>query len=303
MNIFQSALCALIPISIPVIPSICLALPPAIRERSWKRFFIAFLTSALGIVLPLITFLFSIVLLPEWKGGCHHGWIDCFHAGKFILTPLVLWGCVSFYAIQVLRVSSPLNRGLVLGIFTGATVSTTCLLIGLFIHGFQDEMWGLVFPLYTAIWYTLLCARAVKQSELGRRAYIGAWISSLPFWAGSLILSRINYATLPDTPPSCFIVTAAQQGHPSFVGPFTDTSRNSSIRCANEQLLIFWKLEEIWHGDSPRSHAIFRRIYNRLGPRIAKLITRPLIADMVYLSLKPAEWFAATVINQHAKAQ
>ena len=97
-----------------------MALPPALRQKSWKRFFIAAIISAIGILLPLFVFFMSVYIVPEWKGGCHRGWLDCFHLGKLALTPLVLWACAAFYTIQVLRPAYTHRTWIVLGIFTGA---------------------------------------------------------------------------------------------------------------------------------------------------------------------------------------
>ena len=77
--------------SIVVLILVGLSLPPAIRDRSLKKFFIAFVLSAIGILIPFFFFIMSVFLLPDWKGGCRFGWLDCFQSGKLALTPLVLW--------------------------------------------------------------------------------------------------------------------------------------------------------------------------------------------------------------------
>lgn len=40
----------------------------------------------------------------------------------------------------------------------------------------------------------------------------------------------------------------------------------------------------------PRMHKSLRGVYNRVGPRLARRMTHPLLADLAYLSLKPVEW-------------
>ena len=43
---------------------------------------------------------------------------------------------------------------------------------------------------------------------------------------------------------------------------------------------------------APRGHCVCRRIYDLVGPVLAAILVHPMLADMAYLSLKPAEWVA-----------
>jgi len=57
-----------------------LALPPALKQGSRRRFFIAMALSAAGVLVPLFVFLASSFLIPDWKGACQHsrkteGWL------------------------------------------------------------------------------------------------------------------------------------------------------------------------------------------------------------------------------------
>jgi hypothetical protein len=114
---------------------------------------------------------------------------------------------------------------------------------------------------------------------------------SLPFWAACLRSARMIYDRLPDTAPrGCFVVTAAGRGHQRLVGPFLQMNRRGCIRRVNRQLATFWQFEDAWQAGAPRSHAAFRRVYNRIGSRIARRIVSPWTADVVFLALKPAEW-------------
>jgi hypothetical protein len=64
-----------------------LALP---ASRHGRGFFRGFMLSFAVVILPLIFFFLSSLLEPDWKGACHHGWLDCFIPGKLALTPLAL---------------------------------------------------------------------------------------------------------------------------------------------------------------------------------------------------------------------
>jgi hypothetical protein len=41
----------------------------------------------------------------------------------------------------------------------------------------------------------------------------------------------------------------------------------------------------------------FRRVYNKIGPVIARNISSPFLADALFLALKPAEFFARGLLN------
>lgn len=273
-----------------------LALPPALAERSWKRFFIALLISVVVVVLPLLVFGFSAFLVPEWKGGCRHGWLDCFHVGKLALTPLVLVATAALYALEVLHVEHRTQPWIVRGISLGALVSTACSVFGLVVVEPRVEMWWwLVVPFYLAVWYSV---RAVQLARLSGRNPLACLTDlglSIPFWLGSWIWSRLAYEALPDKPPECFVVTAASRGHRGCVGPIVGVTHRGRRQPANAQLLTLWRLEAVWRTQAPLSHAAFRCLYNRAGPAIARHVTSPWIADALFLAIKPAELFARLI--------
>ena len=274
------------------------ALPPALKEKSWWRLFIAAGLTAFGIVLPLFVFWASALLVPEWKGVCPHGWLDCFYLGKLALTPEVLWACAAWYAVEVYRVAQPTRPWIVLGFTIGALVSFVCLVFGFVTTGTEDAgaRWWLLVPAYVSVWYA---ARAIQlSSAAGLRpvAYVLALCSSVPFWIASLFWSGYYYWSLPDKPPTCFVVTAAARGHRRLVGPFFAIPRHGVRQLANRQLLTFWRLEAAWRARAPRSHQAFRFLYNRFAPAVARRITSPWTADLVYLLIKPAELVAGLLL-------
>ena len=110
---------------------ILLAIPPAWKHKSWRRFFLAILLSFFGILLPLPVFWWSKYLVPEWKGGCTLGWVDCFHMGKIALTPFVIWATAALYAVEILGVRNRTRPWIVLGFLNGAIVSSMCALFGI----------------------------------------------------------------------------------------------------------------------------------------------------------------------------
>lgn len=272
-----------------------LALPPAVKERSLSRFFIALILSLAGIVLPLFVFLASSLMEPEWKGGCIHGWLDCFITGKLALTPLVVLATAALYALEIRRVKNRNAPWIVVGIFLGAIVSSICFVFGVVCIGFKGDpffvSWLLV-PFYIAIWYSVRLVELIKAGRLDLRTFLISMASSFPFWLVSWLSSRNIYTSLPTQEPGCFIVTAAGRGHMRFVGRHIRVERNGRSLLVNQQLITFWRFENLWQNFAPRSHRIFRYGYNRIGPVIAARIKSPWLADCVFLAIKPLELFA-----------
>lgn len=271
-----------------------LALPSLLVECSVKRFTLAFLASTFGIIAPLLVFFFSAFLTPEWKGGCPHGWLDCFHLGKLALAPVVLWALISFYVVEICRPTAPLARDFVMGLFLGCVVAGGCFLYGAAtLHGESARMMVcLIVPFYTAVWHGIRLVQAHWHARPHPIWYLVYLLGSLPFWIGGLLWSRRIFATLPNTPPECFVVTAASCGHKKLVGPFAETLHRGQPRMANHQLIALWNFERLWQEQAPQSHRCFRLLYNRLGPVIARQINSPFKADVVHLALKPVEWIA-----------
>ncbi len=286
--------------SVIILILIIMALPPAILENSPKRFVYSIIFSFAGILLPLFVFFVNGVLGPEWKGACRYGWLDCFSLGMLALSPLVLWACAAFYTYQILRLSGPPRWWVVLGLFSGVVVSSVCFVIGSIIH--TNGYVFLVVPFYVIIWYSILWIRALKSSKVRFLSHIYAFLASLPFWAGSVILSRNMYQSLSEEPSrGCFVVTAALKGNRALVGPFMMIEHYGAHRVANRQLLRFWRFEALWDIKSPVTRRVFRFVYNRLGPVIAGAIRGTLAASLVYIALKPFEWLAAVCVALNGK--
>jgi hypothetical protein len=277
-----------------------LAIPAGLHERTWRRFVIAASLSLVGVVVPVFVFVFSAFLEPGWKGACVFGWLDCFIVGKLALSPLVLWALGAVYAADIFRVPVPTARWIVLGYFTGAVVSSVCFLYGLtYLRAETGWMvlWLLV-PLYVAVWHWVRAVRLSAQANLNCADFLRASYGSLPCWAGGLVWAYLDYLKLPEQPPGCFVVTAASRGHESLVGPFVGVMHKGSVRRANRQLLTLWRFEDYWQKRWPGSHMVFRGVYNRVGPAIARRIKSPWAADMFFLGLKPVELVANAIVSQ-----
>jgi len=279
---------------------VALAAPPAYLEESWKRFGQALALSFIGVVLPIIVFLLSAFLVPDWKGACKLGWVDCFHLGKLALLPLVLWATTAWYGVEVLRVAHRTTPLIVTGLWVGASVAGICFVYGVVSLGARQPTDGgllwLFVPLYVAVWHGIRAVQLSLVAKIRVVEYVLAFLASVPFCIIGVFWSRRFYETLPDQPPSCFVVTAASRGHARFVGPLVEVNHNGRVLRANQQLLTFWEFEALWRENSPRSHGRFRRAYNVIGPAVGRKIALPWLADMAYICLKPVEFFAAAVL-------
>jgi hypothetical protein len=281
--------------------SALLALPACFKEVSWKRFVINLFLSAFGVLVPLFFFVASAWMAPDSKAGCSHGWLDCFYIGKLALSPLVLWALAALYSAEIYRVDNPTAPWIISGYFLGAVVSMICLAAGLLVSGTQAGL--LLFflvPAYVVAWYTLRWALLV-QSVRSFAICIKASLVSVPFWVISLLWSRSHYQSLPQD-SGCFVVTAAARGHRRFVGPFANVVHRGRRVEANHQLMTLWHFEEWWQVHAPASHACFRRFYNRVGPRVARQIGSPWMADFTYLALKPLEIGAKLALRRAGNA-
>lgn len=93
-----------------------------------------------------------------------------------------------------------------------------------------------------------------------------------------------------------YLCTVAAQGHQPLVKPLRMGKRHGHWVLVNRQLAVSNAFEELIQERTPRLHRIIRSIYDRYGYPIANHIRSPLAADMVWLIMKPAEWFFLSVL-------
>jgi hypothetical protein len=289
-----------------------LPLPSLMRKEpcSWRKRVLyyarALLITIFLIMVPLGVFLLSAVLTPFWKGGCRHGWLDCFFTGKAVLLPLVLWATAALFVVEVVPWSRKSARWVVLGLFTGVLVSTVCLVhVLVCLRTPSYWSWFLLVPIYVSAWYALRFWQSAKQSEARWWEYLLTALGTVPLWIWSALRSQAVYQGLSDYQPTCYVATAASRGHAWLVGPFFERQSEGRYVRVNRQLLVLWGFERVWRTAHAPSHRVFRRLYDRYGGSIARRISRPWQADIAYLTIKPAEVLASIAVrlNQRHSAR
>jgi hypothetical protein len=150
----------------------------------------------------------------------------------------------------------------------------------------------------------LVSFRLLRDYE--RRTHLSPWhVVGLLAWLGAYgvawrlaVLRMLQaYAALPPTPPECYIASAAARGHPRLVRSrpavagdgrsFPLNRQTQRLKCAELAVQAAW----------PAGHRFLRRAYDALGPRLARRLRRPLLADAAYLLLKPLEWGSWAVLR------
>jgi hypothetical protein len=117
------------------------------------------------------------------------------------------------------------------------------------------------------------------------------WLASYAVaWKWSITNAVALYAALPTAAPGCYIATAAASGHTKFVGSAPVRTADGSTFPANLQLRRLKCVELAVASICPVGHRFIRRIYDRIGPPLARLIApHPLLADLAFAILKPLE--------------
>ena len=94
-----------------------------------------------------------------------------------------------------------------------------------------------------------------------------------------------------------YLCTAAAGGHRKIVKPVRMGVRRGHRVIVNRQLMIANAFENVLEERMPAAHSRIRRFYDRYGFPLADLIrTSKAACDIVYLLMKPAEWFFLAVL-------
>ncbi len=93
-----------------------------------------------------------------------------------------------------------------------------------------------------------------------------------------------------------YLCTVAAGGHRALVKPLRFGIRGGQKIVVNRQLAVANAFEELLQERFFRLHRALRRFYDTHGYPVSRLITTKLRADIVYILMKPAEWFFVCVL-------
>ncbi|MBI3137078.1 MAG: hypothetical protein HYZ15_00675 [Sphingobacteriales bacterium] len=96
-----------------------------------------------------------------------------------------------------------------------------------------------------------------------------------------------------------YLCSVAANGHPGIVRPVRLGKRNHHFIVCNRQLLISNAFEELIQEKFPALHRMIRLQYDKMGDRIHRnydWYSKKWVSDLVYLAMKPAEWFFLFVL-------
>lgn len=96
-----------------------------------------------------------------------------------------------------------------------------------------------------------------------------------------------------------YLCSVAAKGHPQIVKPQRLGIRGGKLIICNRQLLIANAFEGLIQKKLPKTHKVIRRNYNKVGNAIHQhyhLFSIKWISDLIYLLMKPLEWFFLLVL-------
>lgn len=114
--------------------------------------------------------------------------------------------------------------------------------------------------------------------------------------------SSFNYSNIPAPKPEIvegdghYLCTVTARGHQRLVKPFRAGIRRGVRIPVNRQLLIANAFENILEQHMPNLHKKIRDFYDTYGYPISRHINSKWSANMIYLLMKPLEWFFLLVL-------
>ena len=114
--------------------------------------------------------------------------------------------------------------------------------------------------------------------------------------------SSFNYSNIPAPKPEIvqadghYLCTVSAKGHEKLVKPIRAGIRGGLRIPVNRQLLIANAFENILEQYMPAFHKVIRNFYDRYGYPISRHINSKWSADVMYLIMKPLEWFFLVVL-------
>ncbi len=103
-------------------------------------------------------------------------------------------------------------------------------------------------------------------------------------------------APVPIEATGHYLCTVSLKGHHSIVKPLRYGIRRNNKIVVNRQLCVANAFEQLTEERIPKIHHFIRAIYDKYGYPISKHINSPMSADLIYILMKPLEWFFVAVL-------
>ena len=161
--------------------------------------------------------------------------------------------------------------------------------------GWYDGILGKAqrWPLYALIAAIPLLGIVLGVSILcGQRpdALIAAWTETAD-WTFSQMIPPPNVQV-----DEHYLCTVAAGGHDKVVKPLRMGERHGHRVVVNRQLEVANAFELVLEWKTPRLHRVIRNFYDKYGFPIARCIRTKAACDVVYVIMKPLEWFFTIVL-------
>ena len=93
-----------------------------------------------------------------------------------------------------------------------------------------------------------------------------------------------------------YLCTVSLRGHKKVVKPLRYGMRRGEKIVVNRQLCVANAFEQLLEEKTPNLHRKIRRFYDTYGYPVSKHINTALAADIVYILMKPLEWFFVFIL-------
>ena len=111
--------------------------------------------------------------------------------------------------------------------------------------------------------------------------------------------SQLDYMCQQVSCDGHYLCTVAAKGHPAVVKPQRLGKRHGMTIICNRQLLVSNAFEELVAESWPSLHRFIRKNYDKVGDLVERhyhFFENKYVSDVVYLLMKPAEWFFLLVL-------
>jgi len=93
-----------------------------------------------------------------------------------------------------------------------------------------------------------------------------------------------------------YLCTVAARGHMKLVKPLRYGTRRGCTIIVNRQLLVANAFEQLLEEKIPSLHRTVRVLYDKYGYPLSRRIMKPLHSDIVYILMKPIEYFFVVIL-------